>query len=35
VSSLEALDLLSQDEKTGRCSLGVKRLHYGAAYYSA
>lgn len=32
VSSLEALDLLNQDEETGRYSLGVKLLRYGAAY---
>ena len=32
VSSLEALDLVSQNEETGRYSLGVKLLRYGAAY---
>lgn len=32
VSSLQALDVLSQDEETGRYSLGVKLLRYGAAY---
>lgn len=32
VSSLEALSLLSQDGETGRYSLGVKLLRYGAAY---